>query len=106
MTRLWRSSVGRFELWHPDAEMIAPGGLRGDRDFAVRGMSGGLSAGVGQRLLNVAAADDLLIWEVELISPPDDPAHCPPGAVWLQTLRGGRVSRLKLFHPAVELPVG
>ncbi|MFI7606316.1 RNA polymerase sigma factor [Micromonospora sp. NPDC049366] len=87
------------DLWWPDAQMVVPGGARGDRDFAVRGMARDLSDGVRQRLRNVVASRDVLIWETDLISPPDDPGHCPPGALWLQRLRGGRVRELRLFHP-------
>ncbi|MET7876278.1 RNA polymerase sigma factor [Micromonospora profundi] len=87
------------ESWWPDAEMIVPGGRRGGRDLAVAGMTRDLTAGVRQRLRNVVASGDVLIWETDLISPPDDPEHCPPGALWLQRLRAGRVRRLTLFHP-------
>ncbi|MFI6265405.1 RNA polymerase sigma factor [Micromonospora sp. NPDC051006] len=89
------------ENWWPDAEMIVPaGGLRGGTDFALRGMEKDLTDGVRQRLRNVVASRDVLIWETDLISPPDDPGHCPPGALWLQVLREGRVRQLTLFHPA------
>ncbi|MFC8298091.1 RNA polymerase sigma factor [Micromonospora orduensis] len=87
------------ETWWPDAEMIVPGGRRGGRDLAVRGMNGDLEAGVRQRLRNVVASGDVLIWETDLLSPPDDPEHCPPAALWLQQLHEGRVRRLTLFHP-------
>ncbi|MFD6563733.1 RNA polymerase sigma factor [Micromonospora profundi] len=87
------------DSWWPDAEMIVPGGRRGGRDLAVAGMTRDLTAGVRQRLRNVVASGDVLIWETDLISPPDDPEHCPPGALWLQVLRAGRVRRLTLFHP-------
>ncbi|SIM79481.1 RNA polymerase sigma factor [Micromonospora cremea] len=87
------------ESWWPDAEMLAPGGLRGGTDLAVQGMTKDLTDGVRQRLRNVVASGDVLIWETDLISPPDDPEHCPPGALWMQLLRGGRVRQLTLFHP-------
>ncbi|PYC70787.1 sigma-70 family RNA polymerase sigma factor [Micromonospora arborensis] len=96
------------ESWWPDAEMVVPGGLRGGRDLAVNGMNFDLTVGVRQRLRNVVASGDVLIWETDLISPPDDPEHCPPGALWLQVLREGRVRQLTLFHPvaarAIRLP--
>jgi RNA polymerase sigma factor (sigma-70 family) len=88
-----------WDGWWPDAEMVAPGGIRGDRSFAVRGMDADLAHGVRQRLVNVVASGGLLIWETELISPAHDPTHCPPSAVWLHALRQGRVQRLTLFHP-------
>ncbi|MEU1364264.1 sigma-70 family RNA polymerase sigma factor [Micromonospora zamorensis] len=91
------------ESWWPDAEMVVPGGPRGGRDLAIQGMNRDLTAGVRQRLRNVAASGDVLIWETDLISPPDDPEHCPPAALWLQVLREGRVRRLTLFHPVPTL---
>ncbi|MBM0231380.1 sigma-70 family RNA polymerase sigma factor [Micromonospora sp. STR1_7] len=65
------------ESWWPDAEMIVPGGPRGGLDLAINGMNSDLTAGVRQRLRNVVASGDVLIWETDLISPPDDPEHCP-----------------------------
>ncbi|MGK5739389.1 RNA polymerase sigma factor [Micromonospora sp. URMC 103] len=89
------------DTWWPDAEMLVPaGGIRGDRDFAVRGMAKDLGAGVRQRLRNVVASGNVVIWETDLVNPPDDPEHCPPRALWLQVLREGRLRRLTLFHPA------
>ncbi|MEU4675557.1 sigma-70 family RNA polymerase sigma factor [Micromonospora sp. NPDC023737] len=88
------------DTWWPDAEMLVPEiGVRGGRDFAVKGMTNDLNDGVRQRLRNVVASRDLLIWETDLISPPDDPEHCPPGALWLYELNEGRVRRMTLFHP-------
>ncbi|MCF0093821.1 RNA polymerase sigma factor [Micromonospora sp. MH99] len=91
------------ESWWPHAEMVVPGGPRGGRDLAIRGMTTDLEAGVRQRLRNVVASGDVLIWETDLISPPDDPEHCPPGALWLQQLHQGRVRRFTLFHPVPAL---
>jgi RNA polymerase sigma-70 factor (ECF subfamily) len=86
--------------WWPDAELIAPNGQRGgDREFAVRAMDLDLNDGVRQRLVNVAASRDLVIWEAELISPPERPQHCPPAVIWLHRLRQGRVQQVRLFHP-------
>ncbi|MFJ2085766.1 RNA polymerase sigma factor [Micromonospora chokoriensis] len=87
------------DSWWPDAEMVVPGGLRVGRDLAVEGMNCDLAAGVRQRLRNVVSSGDVLLWETDLISPPDDPEHCPPSALWLQVLREGRVRQLTLFHP-------
>ncbi|MFF5180157.1 RNA polymerase sigma factor [Micromonospora sp. NPDC000316] len=87
------------ESWWANAEMIVPGGPRGGPELAVAGMASDLAAGVRTRLRNVVASGDVLIWETDLISPPDDPEHCPPGALWLQMLRKGRVRQLTLFHP-------
>ncbi|MFC4537092.1 RNA polymerase sigma factor [Sphaerisporangium dianthi] len=89
------------DYWRPDAEFVRPNGERAPdgRRFALRGMETDLADGVRQRITNVVAGRDLTIWEADLISPPDDPAHCPPSVVWLHLLRGGRVRRLRLFHP-------
>ncbi|KAB1942395.1 sigma-70 family RNA polymerase sigma factor [Micromonospora sp. ALFpr18c] len=91
------------DSWWPDAEMIVPGRRRGGPDLAIGGMTSDLEAGVRQRLRNVVASGDVLIWETDLISPPHDPEHCPPAALWLQQLRGGRVGRFTLFHPVPAL---
>ncbi|SCF11355.1 RNA polymerase sigma factor [Micromonospora chokoriensis] len=87
------------DSWWPDAELVVPGGPRVGRDAAVEGMNCDLAAGVRQRLRNVVSSGDVLLWETDLISPPDDPEHCPPSALWLQVLREGRVRQLTLFHP-------
>ncbi len=87
------------DLWHADAELRLPDRVVGGVDAAVRGMASDLDAGVRQRLVNVVAGPGVLIWETDLISPPDNPDHCPPGAVWLHKLHEGRVSTMTLFHP-------
>ncbi|HCU52193.1 MAG TPA: sigma-70 family RNA polymerase sigma factor, partial [Micromonosporaceae bacterium] len=90
------------ESWSKHAEIIGPQGQHG-RGLAllIHIMNSDLEAGVRQRVTNVVAGPGVIIWEAELISPPDDPQHCPPAVVWLQTLRSGRVERLRLFHPLV-----
>jgi len=101
---------GEFErvardAWWPDLTAILPSGARlGDEpgeglNLLVRGMDEDLAHGVHQRIRNVVASGDVLIWEADLINPPDDPEHCPQGVVWLQHLRKGRVRQLRLFHP-------
>jgi hypothetical protein len=45
------------------------------------------------------AGRDVVIWENDLINPPDDPFHCPPAVVWVNFLEAGRVRRVRLFHP-------
>jgi len=46
----------------------------------------------------VVASRRIVIWEAEMLSPPEDPYHCPAGAAWLMWLDAGRVGRLRLFH--------
>jgi RNA polymerase sigma-70 factor (ECF subfamily) len=53
-------------------------------------------------LTNVVAGRDVVIWETDLISPPEDPFHCPPALAWVQFVRDGRVSRLRMFHPRAK----
>ncbi|HJP73007.1 MAG TPA: sigma-70 family RNA polymerase sigma factor [Pseudonocardiaceae bacterium] len=86
------------DRWTPDFQIFANGTLHGDATAALAGMESDLTAGVHQRLRNAVASRDLMIWEMRLISPPDDPEHCPPGVVWLMSLVQGRVQQLRLFH--------
>lgn len=86
------------DRWAPDFRIFANGTLHGDADAALLGMESDLTAGVHQRLRNAVASHDLMIWEMQLISPPEDPEHCPPGVVWLMPLEQGRVRQLRLFH--------
>lgn len=87
------------EWWWPDADLIRPNGeRRAERSYLLGIMERDLAAGVRQRITNVVVGRDVLIWEADLINPPDDPEHCPPAVVWLHTLRAGRTRRLRLFH--------
>jgi RNA polymerase sigma-70 factor (ECF subfamily) len=87
------------ERWSPDVELLGGPGLRGGKEFLLRGMDSDLEAGVHQRLAHVVASRDITIWEMDLISPADDPDHCPPAVTWLLSLQAGRVRWLRLFHP-------
>ncbi|MFD7370040.1 RNA polymerase sigma factor [Streptomyces mirabilis] len=78
---------------------LLTGGRRlGGVDLLLAGMDGDLSAGVRQRPLHVVAGRSLVVWEMELINPPDDPDHCPPGVAWIMSLDGGRFDRVSLHH--------
>jgi RNA polymerase sigma factor (sigma-70 family) len=55
--------------------------------------------GVTFQLTDVIAGPDVVIWETDLISPPEDPSHCPPTAVWVHTLSRGRSQKIRIFHP-------
>lgn len=86
------------DRWAEDVVLTA-GDVRGvGHDFLLRGMEGDLAAGVRQRPVHVVASRDVVVWEMDLVNPPDDPTHCPPGVAWLMTLDGGRVSELRLHH--------
>jgi RNA polymerase sigma factor (sigma-70 family) len=87
------------DVFTPAAEVIAPQGQRGGLHLLAHIMDSDRAAGVGQRITGVVAGRDVTIWEADLLSPPDDPTHCPPSVVWLQILREGRVHRLRLYHP-------
>jgi RNA polymerase sigma-70 factor, ECF subfamily len=94
--------------WNPDLEIIWPQGKRTNGfEYLLGVMDRDLDDGVRQRLTNVVASREVVIWETDLISPPEDPFHCPPALAWVQFLRDGRVSRLRMFHsprPAVPSP--
>ena len=95
----FRAALG--EVACPDLVLIGPQGQRGvSRDVLVTVMESDLAAGVRQRLAGLAAGSRVTVWECELLSPPEDPEHCPPGAVWLLGSRDGRITRIRLFHPA------
>ncbi|MBV2353331.1 sigma-70 family RNA polymerase sigma factor [Streptomyces sp. J2-1] len=87
------------DRWDDGVELLGGRGERGGRDLLLRAMDRDLTAGVRQRVLRTVAGSSLTIWENELISPPDDPDHCPPAVVWVLSERDGRIQRLRLFHP-------
>jgi RNA polymerase sigma factor (sigma-70 family) len=88
------------ERWSPEAALVKGNELMGGRSLLVRGMECDLEAGVRQRLVHAVAGRSLVIWEMDIINPADDPEHCPPAVAWLMTLdSAGRVHRLRLFHP-------
>jgi hypothetical protein len=68
-------------------------------DYPANAMYREVGDGVVFRLANVVAGPDLLIWETDLISPPEDPFHCPPDAVMVHTLHEGRCTRIRIYHP-------
>ncbi|MFG2478594.1 RNA polymerase sigma factor [Streptomyces fagopyri] len=96
---------GRFgalmtERWSPEIALLRGNRPVGGRGVLVRGMDGDLEAGVRQRLVDAVAGRSLVVWEMDLINPADDPDHCPPSVAWLMTLDGvGRPHRLRLLHP-------
>jgi RNA polymerase sigma factor (sigma-70 family) len=92
------------DRWAPQTQVSASQGPRGGTDLMIRGMEADLAAGVHQRFANAIVSRDTVIWEMDLISPPDDPWHCPPGVIWVMSRRGGRYDRLRLFHPCPTGP--
>jgi RNA polymerase sigma-70 factor (ECF subfamily) len=93
--------------WATDVEIVGPQGQSGSGlGLLVHAMDSDLTAGVRQRPATVLASRDLTIVEADLLSPSDDPHHCPPTVLWLQVLRAGRVRRLRLFHPRPAFDTG
>ena len=86
------------ERWASNFRLFAGGELFGGARAALRGMDDDLTAGVHQRLISAVASRDLIIWEMRLVNPPDNPEHCPPGVVWLMPQRQGRITELRLHH--------
>jgi len=87
------------DRWAANAELLGGAGERGGTDLMVAGMNGDLEAGVRQRFASALVSKDITLWEMDLLSPPGDPGHCPPAVIWMMTRRGGRFHRLRLFHP-------
>ncbi|MFF7928076.1 RNA polymerase sigma factor [Streptomyces mirabilis] len=88
------------ERWSPEIALLRGNDPVGGRSVLTRGMDGDLEAGVRQRLVHAVAGRSLVIWEMDLLSPVDNPDHCPPSVAWLMTLDdAGRPHRLRLLHP-------
>ncbi|MEV0481548.1 sigma-70 family RNA polymerase sigma factor [Streptomyces sp. NPDC050508] len=88
------------ERWSPEAALVQGNQPVGGRGLLVRGMECDLEAGVRQHLVHAVAGRSLVVWEMDITNPDDDPEHCPPAVAWLMSLDGaGRVHRLRLVHP-------
>ncbi|WP_329459292.1 RNA polymerase sigma factor [Streptomyces sp. NBC_01497] len=96
---------GRFdallrERWSPEITLLRGQQPVGGRSVLVHGMNGDLDAGVRQRLVHAVAGRSVVVWEMDLLNPADDPGHCPPSVAWLMTKDdAGRPHRLRLVHP-------
>lgn len=88
------------DRYSPEVSLLTGGRRLGGAELLLAGMEGDLSAGVRQRPLHVVAGRSLVVWEMELVNPPDDPDHCPPGVAWIMSLDGGRFDRVSLHHAA------
>ncbi|MFF1868198.1 RNA polymerase sigma factor [Kitasatospora herbaricolor] len=86
------------ERWTTDVGYYAGRQRVGGRDFLIRGMADDLEAGVRQRFVSAVASRDTVIWEMDLLNPPDDPDHCPPAVAWLMSMKDSRMHQLRLFH--------
>jgi RNA polymerase sigma-70 factor (ECF subfamily) len=88
------------ELTTPDLRLVGPQGQHGHGPGLLADMmTSDLDAGVRQRLLDVTSSQQITIMQCRLISPPDDPDHCPPGVLWLLFWRDHRVAGVRLYHP-------
>ncbi|MBK3579465.1 sigma-70 family RNA polymerase sigma factor [Streptomyces sp. MBT65] len=88
------------ERWSPEAVLVRGNEPVGGQGLLVRGMERDLEAGVRQHLAHAVAGASLVVWEMDITNPADDPDHCPPSVAWLMSLDGaGRVHRLRLVHP-------
>ncbi|MBU3868177.1 sigma-70 family RNA polymerase sigma factor [Streptomyces sp. 4503] len=94
------------DRYSPDVSLLIGRERLGGVGLLLTGMDSDLSAGVRQRPANVIAGRSLIVWEMDLINPPDAPDHCPPGVAWIMTLDGGRIDRLSLYHTPRPLPEG
>lgn len=86
------------DAWLPELRTVWPDGkhtLGVDPVIDLLDRSAG--AGVEQRLTTVVASGQIVIWETEIVNPPEDPRHCPAGSAWLMRLDAGRVGRLRLY---------
>ncbi|MFF3503250.1 RNA polymerase sigma factor [Streptomyces sp. NPDC003247] len=92
------------DRYSPGVSLFTGGQRLGGAGLLLAGMEGDLSAGVRQRPVHVVAGRSLVVWEMELISPRDDPDHCPPGVAWIMSLDGGRFDRVSLHHAPRTVP--
>jgi RNA polymerase sigma factor (sigma-70 family) len=85
--------------WAADVRIVAPDGATTiGWDVLVEGMAEDLAAGVRQRAVHLTASRDVTVVEAELLSPDEDPDHCPPHLVWLIQRSSGRVGDVRLLH--------
>ncbi|MHA5053757.1 RNA polymerase sigma factor [Streptomyces sp. SD15] len=91
------------ERWSPEVTLLRGNDPVGGYDRLVRSMDSDVEAGIRQRLVHAAAGRSLVIWEMDILNPADNPEHCPTEVAWLMTLDdSGRVHGLRLFHPRPE----
>ncbi|MDP9792773.1 RNA polymerase sigma-70 factor (ECF subfamily) [Catenuloplanes nepalensis] len=85
-------------VFHRDARLTLEGRPVGGPRALVGMMEFTYGAGVQARLREATASRDLLVWETDFVNPPDDPEHCPPGMIWVHSLRDGRTQHLKMAY--------
>jgi RNA polymerase sigma factor (sigma-70 family) len=87
------------DLAYPDMVMAGRWGAVPSRDLLVHILRSDAADGVGYRVMEVTASRRFTVMECELISPPWDPTHCPPSALWLVGMREERIDGIRLYHP-------
>ncbi|RZU10356.1 RNA polymerase sigma-70 factor (ECF subfamily) [Kribbella rubisoli] len=87
------------DRWSSEAQVLWPTGKRTDMGYLPEAFDRDVSDGVRQEVVNVVASREVVIWEAALISPPEDPTHCPPSVVWVHHLDQDRVGKVRLYHP-------
>ncbi|MFE2336669.1 RNA polymerase sigma factor [Streptomyces coelicoflavus] len=85
--------------WSPQAEVVWPTGRHTGIGYLPVAFEHDLADGVRHELLNVVSSREVVIWEAALLSPPEDPAHCPPTVTWVHFLDRDRVGKIRLYHP-------
>ncbi|WP_419702942.1 RNA polymerase sigma factor [Promicromonospora sp. NFX87] len=87
------------EYWAPDLASSWPSGrMTTGHDSVVRAVESNMADGVRHRLVDVIAGGGLVLWDMDLLSPPEAPFHCPPGALWVLQVDGGQVRRARMLH--------
>jgi RNA polymerase sigma-70 factor (ECF subfamily) len=70
------------------------------RDQIFRVAEADTAAGVSYRLTNVVASDRVVVAEGRFLNPPDDPRHCPPGAVQVHHRQDGWTRKIVMHYTA------
>jgi RNA polymerase sigma factor (sigma-70 family) len=82
----------------PELRFVANGlPTRVGRRFLEAEIDEDLRVGVTMHPQRIMASGELTIIEAEFRNPPEDPFHCPPGAVLALFERDGRVARVHLY---------
>jgi RNA polymerase sigma-70 factor (ECF subfamily) len=93
-------------MFAPGADITASGLVVRGRDQIRQMCEQDLEDGIGARLVDVVSSAAMTVTELEWVSPPDDPQHCPPGATQVLFHDGtDQVRRsLSYFHPRPAPP--
>lgn len=87
------------EYWSGDLTSSWPSGRTAiGHDYVVQAVQSTIADGVGHRLVDVVAGAGLVLWDMDLLNPPFDPLHCPPGALWVLKVDGDQVVRARMLH--------